>query len=154
MGKVVRKIGASVPWRSPCTGECELRARCTLTHARTSTRQEYLQLIRGTQPQAARDSVDMWSQWRVWRSRTKSSLSPVRFILPLAVARCREWRTPFPTPALRLLLNNISNRLPSQTERATKDFAPDNSRRQWENQFFGDLPSFRGLWLILFIFAS
>lgn len=59
----------------------------------------------------------------------KLSLSPVRFILPLAVARCREWRTPFPTPALRLLLNNISNRLPSQTERATKDFAPDNSRR-------------------------
>lgn len=75
-------------------------------------------------------------------------LSPVRFILPLAVARCREWRTPFSTPALRLLLNNES----SFFERATKDCAIIRGQNG-RIDFPRSATFHRGLWLILFIFS-
>lgn len=92
--------------RSRCTRARVFAPSWEALHSHTCAHKysKYLQLVRGTQPQAVRDGRYVVTMKGVAFEDQK--LSPVRVILPLAVARCREWRT-FLAVALRLLLTTL-----------------------------------------------
>lgn len=114
----LRSVRAKIRSSFPDSSRDHTKSRCTRARARVSAPSwkalhshtcahkysKYLQLVRGTQPEAVRDGRYVVTMKGVAFEDQK--LSPVRFILPLAVARCREWRT-FLAAALRLLLTTL-----------------------------------------------